>query len=272
MIELIDGFKKIYSLNGYKINETTILNKYMPFKYLKENIKNNQIVFVSPKTWQDPFEQIYYTAENFEKYNYKKPNIFCMCLTENSRCNEAAAWEMYRSDRAKIIQIRLLAKKLIQVRFWTEKMLKQLDKFCQEQNFSIYIGNTNYCFEKLDAIATLYESTNLEHDKYFPDKNYFSIDNFLNLLLLKRVSFKFENETRIFLVPEDNNASCCQNIYRMPFEYNDAIYKVKLAPQQYFTLLEDLKQKYYNNALKKLLPQDKIELSELYKPGKIIKL
>lgn len=265
MATLIPGFNKIYSLNDYKIKEVPILNKYMPFKYLKENIENNKIVFVSPKTWQDPFEQIYYMAENFEKYNYKKPNIFCMCLTENSTRNEAAAWKMYQNETDKIIQ----------VRFWAENMLKQLDEFCQSQNFSIYIGKINYSFFQAQ-IKNLYKKSNPLHTTYFPDN--FSNENFLNLLLLKRSAFEFEQEVRIFLMPDDEKPDLYSKnlFYVSPFDYNNAtIYSLKIAPMLPYDESQKKEELDYKNKLKKLLPtldSKKFQQSHLYEPEKIINL
>lgn len=278
MATQIPDFNKIYSLNDYKIKEVPILNKYMPFKYLKENIENNKIVFVSPKTWRDPFERLYYSAENYKKYNnFKKPNIFCMCLTKNASQNEDAAWKMYHDGTTE---------KILRVTFNVEKMLKQLDIYCLDNNFSIYIGDINYCFEKLDAITTLHKISNPKHNDYFKDD--FGIENYLQLLLIKRKAFEFEQEVRIFLVPDDENVEDLSQKTLFPVSFNchdGAIMNLTIAPLQPFPMGDPRQENYdklqkieeiaYKDALSQLLPElnsTKINQSHLYKSKNIIKL
>ncbi|MBP5406933.1 hypothetical protein J6Z19_07275 [bacterium] len=281
----IPDFRKIHFLNNYKINEKTFLNKYISFKHLEENITKNEIVFVSPKTWRDPYEQIYYTAENYAKYNnYKKPNIFCMCLTENSSQNEDAAWKIYQDTTNE---------KMIKVTFNVTEMLKQLDQYCFANNFSIYVGKIKYILSR--DITTLSKQSNTKHQRYFPKKN-FSDTHYLKLLLLKRKAFEFEREVRIFLIPDDKNekypddknAKYPDDIFRIPqFPYNnETISRLKIAPLQPFPLgdprqasyakLQEYESEIYKEALKNLLPREfnseKIRQSILYKPRKIKKL
>ena len=273
MIKPMQGFKKIYPLNGYKISKTLRFSKYISFKRLKENVDKKNIVFVSPKLWEDPFEQIYYRAD-FEKYNYQQPNIFCMCLTENATQNEAAAWKMYQDGTEKMIQVRL----------WAEKMLQQLDRFCQSNHFSVYIGKMNYGFLQKE-IESLYKEHGQIHEDYFP-KN-FCNEHYLKLLLLKRRSFEFENEVRIFVIPDNNKSDDSEKLWcEFPFDYNNGtIYSVKAAPLQPFPIgdprhenyekIQEVEAAVYKEALKKILPtldSTKIRQSHLYEPEKIIKL
>lgn len=265
----IPGLKKIYSLNNYE--NKPFLYKYISFEHLKKNMNDNKIVFVSPQTWQDPFEQIYYAA----KYkNYKKPNIFCMCLTENLNQHEAAAWKMYQDGTND---------KMIKVYFNVTKMLEQLDEFCRKNEWSIYIGKINYDLSSRE-IQTLSMKTNPYYEQYFPEN--FSNEDYLNLLLLKRKAFEFEQEVRMFLIPDDKNPALYSKdlskepLYRIPeFNYNNAIKALKIAPLQPFAL-EDPRQKYYDTlqrserliykeALENLLQKPnsiKIKQSFLYRP------
>ena len=102
----LTNFNKVIFLNNYSVSEKTYLNKYSPFSYFKSAVQEKKLVFVSPKTWIDPFEQLYFAAENYQKYNFQKPDLYCMCLTENSSQNEDAAWTMYQNgSNEKIIKI-----------------------------------------------------------------------------------------------------------------------------------------------------------------------
>lgn len=242
-IKPIPGFKKIYPLNGYKIKEIPILGKYISFKRLKENVDKKNIVFVSPKLWEDPFEQIYYRA-NYEKYSYKKPNIFCMCLTGKPTQNEAAAWKIYQDGREKMVQIV----------FNVKEMLEQLDQYCLDNGLSIYIGEMKYDFSQKE-IATLYKKNSKSHEDYFPDN--FDDANFLNLMLLKRRAFEFENEVRIFVISNNGNTD---DLYRIPFDY-EAVCNLKIAPlplksprQQDYGKLQKKDELNYKKKLKKLFP------------------
>lgn len=60
----LTNFNKVIFLNNYSVSEKTYLNKYSPFSYFKSAVQEKKLVFVSPKTWIDPFEQLYFAAEN----------------------------------------------------------------------------------------------------------------------------------------------------------------------------------------------------------------
>ncbi len=274
-------FKKICFLDNCTISEKTLWNKYLPYNYFKQNIKSNKIVFVSPETWRDPFEQIYFSAKNYKKYGYTKPQLFCMCLTENSSQNEDAAWSLYQNGSNE---------KIIKTTFNAYEMLKQLDDYCIKKNFTIYIGKVNYSFASNDISSLSKPSTprkgkNKNHDIFFP-KN-FKNENYCRLLLLKRKAFEFEHEVRLFLI-NDNKSQFCNNYYfdDIPFKYNDyTIDTIKIAPLQPFPYndlnrnnynkIQRMEENIYKKEIKELLPSmapSKIRQSALYKQKKIITL
>ena len=251
-VTLITGFERIYSftgINAYKLTDKTILNKYISFEHLEKSIREKMIAFVSPKTWQDPFERLFYNA-NFERYNYEKPNIFCMCLTENAGQNEAASWKMYQNGTNE---------KMIKVKFNAVEMLRQLDEFCISKEWRIYIGKIDYSFKSRE-ISLSYKSEKMLKN-YFPkNPKDFSDEYYLKLLLLKRKAFEFEQEVRMFLVPDNEeflipgyeykylkySKDLPVNLFPIPFNYNDkSINCLIMSPLQPFPL-EDPRQKYHD--------------------------
>lgn len=249
----IPKFEKIFSFTGnnaYKLTDKKILNKYISFEHLEKSIRKETIAFVSPKTWQDPFERLYYNANFEERYKYKQPNIFCMCLTENSAQNEAASWKIYQNGTNE---------KMIKVKFNVVKMLRKLDEFCIKERWSIYIGKIDYSFSS-DQIKGLYLGE--KSKKYFPQD--FSDEHYFKLLLLKRKAFKFEQEVRMFLVPDkerffipgDENSYLKHSkdlpvdLLHIPFKYdNETIDHLIIAPLQPFPL-GDPRQKYHDELQK----------------------
>lgn len=276
------NFKKIFSLNGYKISEKTLLNKYTKYSYFKHNVKDNNLVFVSPKTWRDPFEQLYYTATNYkEKYNYIKPTLYCMCLTENSSQNEDAAWTLYQNGTTE---------KIIKITFNAFEMLTQIDDFCIKNGYSVYIGTIDYSLAANDISSLSKASTpkrgiNKNHDIFFP--NPFLDEHYFKLLLLKRKAFEFEHEVRFFLIKDDKSNYCNEDYFPItPFQYNEkTISTIKIAPLQPFALtdprheiyneLQKIEEKLYKSEIKEMLKgvmPRKIQQSSLYIQKKIKEL
>lgn len=265
--------ERIHFIDGYKIDEYTKLNKYTSFDYFQKNVTNKNLYFVSPESWRDPFEQLYYKAEGYEKYGYKKKKFFCMCLTENSSENEDAAWTLYSKNSTD---------KVIKITFNAFELLKQLDSRSKNENFEVYIGKVNYTFSS-GQISGLSNKSENEKEKKFYEKCFhesMTNEDFFRLMLLKRKAFQFEREVRLFLIPKNENN---QTVEKIEFS-NKLISKLTLAPLQPFSV-NDIRKKIYNrlqgteeavfkNKLKSLLPDlnDKnIQQSGLYKGQKKIK-
>jgi hypothetical protein len=86
-------YKNIYILNGLSFKDQSSLYKYMPYSRFVSSVRNNELVFVSPRLWIDPFERRFWATDYRTKYGFKQPNIFCMCLTIKSITNEDASLE-----------------------------------------------------------------------------------------------------------------------------------------------------------------------------------
>lgn len=250
-------FKNIYLLNRFEL-ENIPLFKYMPLNRFIDNVKNRECVFVSPRTWEDPFERMYLDVD-FSSMNFKQPQIFCMCLTCKNLENEAAAWKMYSTN---------IHSKSVQVCFDTNKFFEKLNAYASLSGKRIYIGHAIYDYSSSE-IKNLYknEKTN---GIFFPTN--FSLEHFLSLMCLKRKSFSFENEIRIFLI-DDNNSDF---LLKIPyFEYTtELIKKIKISPLPPFSFndsrisihkkLEDLELENIKKEILENIPNVKIIQSRLY--------
>ena len=219
-----EDYEYIYNLNGYDPKKNKIVYRYMPLKRFYEYMKNQKMVFVSPAVWEDPYESKFLAInQKYEKLKGKK--IFCLCVTHKKIENEAAAWKMYSAnDNSKCAKLY----------FNFDEFLSRLNEFAKREKKKVYIGNAIYSFTKKE-IDKLDKDGEIGNDIFFPKD--FSIEHYLSLMCLKRPSFSFENEIRIFIVDENeerdfldvNNFSYNENLVSgitvspiLPFSYDDS--------------------------------------------------
>ena len=154
---LIDGYKHIHMLNGYSFpKDKTTVFKYMPMDRFVKSVDNKEFVFVSPATWYDPFEQLYYGIDCSPK-GYKTEEIACMCVSEKSSTNEDACWRVYAGSGSKTVRLSLEQ----------DKLLRLLDDYAENNGFEVYIGKVNYEFEKLE-IKRLHLPSSKHYSEFFP--------------------------------------------------------------------------------------------------------
>ena len=212
---LLAGYKHIHMLNGYSLsNDKSTIFKYMSLDRFVKSVDNKELVFVSPETWHDPFEQLYYGIDCSSR-GYKTEDIVCMCVSEKSSTNEDACWRVYSGANSKTV--RLSIEKDI--------LLKLLDDYSDGEGYEVYIGKVNYLYEKKD-IKTIHNPSSSLYNKYFPAV--MKVEHYLSLMLLKRKSFNYENEVRIFLVRN----SIADRLLKIRCDYksNKLVSSVMLAP------------------------------------------
>ncbi|MDE5882371.1 MAG: hypothetical protein K2H60_11635 [Muribaculaceae bacterium] len=188
--------------------------KYMPVSTAEICLKNNNVRFSKPSTWKDPFEALFYTAN----YNSVMPlppintNLFAYCVTSNPECE--AAWQMYQNQERHEPCVR----------------------------FKIYLGQfRNFIYEYIYPKGTAYEGKvdynltgkkiislcNPKNKLYTTLFEQFNLKNYLNLLLLKRPFFKYEEEIR-FLIQTPYN-SVADYIY-IPLSWSQCLHSIQLPP------------------------------------------
>ena len=180
----INDFSNVYSLNDYSLPEgKDTYNKYLPLSYLKKDLDNSTITFVSPITWTDPFELRYYKI----KYSnlipaFNEPDIYCMCLTEKQAENEDAMWRVYAKP----------GEEMVKAYYSISDLLTILSHEGEQYGFDVYIGRVIY------ADKTEIKNASPKHISNF------SLVHYLTLMSIKRKAYKYENEVRIFLVPNSS--------------------------------------------------------------------
>lgn len=156
--------------------------------------------FVEPPKWDDQFESRFYNA-NYKKVN-KDPNnipkLYATCFTPKEESEPA--WMAYNKEKDG------LGKRCVQFLINQIKLREELVKNLKNSsNCTIVEGSVNY--ESKETIRTLHLSTDKDdkhrekYDKYFSD---FTLANYINLLLLKRIAYEHEREVRIFLIYDED--------------------------------------------------------------------
>lgn len=257
--QLLDKFKNSYGLNGYKFpTDKDSYHKYQPLRYLENDIKNGEITFVYPNVWEDPYEKRFYNKD-YRKLNFFAPEICCLCLTTKQAQNEDAMWKVYSQPNEYIVraQIKIAA------------LLSELDGIASENQFKVYIGEAIYAEKKyINGINSVTQP-------YFPatNNNNFSIENYLTLMLLKRISYQYENEVRIFIVFENEQGKNSQNetVYKVPIGTNPPVVSSILLPPYKTSSLTDKVLSEGERSRKKLIEHElnvRVKQSRLYSPCK----
>lgn len=181
----VSGYKSIYFLNGFTAPKQNLF-KYMQFERFLSAVKTNELIFVSPDNWKDPFERLFYKTD-FSSLGFIRPDIACMCVTSKATLNEEASWKMYINPSDKALRLSIDFSEFCRI----------LDDFAIRNDCTVHFGDVIYELKK-DEITTLHKSSSINYSTFFPSK--FSLENYLSLMLIKRASFAFENEVRVFIV------------------------------------------------------------------------
>lgn len=216
---IVPGYHHIHMLNGYAFpKDKTTVFKYMPLDRLVQSVDKGVLVFVSPETWYDPFEQLYYGIDCTSR-GYVTEDIACMCVSEKSSTNEDASWRVYAGTNNK---------KTVRISLEQDKLLQLLDEYARLNGFEVYIGKVDYSFEKRE-IKSIHLPSSPHYKDYFPDV--MSREHYLSLMLLKRKAFDYENEVRLFLV-KDNIPFDGKHLLKIPCDYRrlGIISNVMLSP------------------------------------------
>lgn len=258
--EICKGYEHIYILNGLSLSEDFTLYKYIPYNRLISSVEQSELVFVSPQTWIDPFERRFWKTDYSKRYNgFKQPEIACMCLTTKSSTNEEAAWKMYADSTDKALRISIRKK----------QFFANLEAFAIDNDCKVYIGKAIYDYDRKTIIG-LHNQIN----EFFPQNiNDFSIEHYLSLMCLKRKSFAFENEIRIFIVKDKLNWA--GNLVKVPMQINkNLIPRIIIGPLKPFSnndprkslynIVQNTEKEVYKSNLIRAINGCDIQQSQLY--------
>jgi hypothetical protein len=164
------------------------LFKYWPFNTIEEVLKNKELVFLYPGLWENPLEKIYLETD-YSALGFKQTKIYSLSFIAGDD-NEDTEWKMYASNYRKTVRCQVN----------TELLLEILSAFAAKNNLQVYAGNVNYEYSK-EEIQTLHLTKGKHYDRFFKD---FTLEKYLQLLLLKPKTLYWQNELRIFLVPKSH--------------------------------------------------------------------
>lgn len=162
-----------------------------------EKFKEPNLRFVEPSFWDDQYEGRFYNAiyDGNKEDTAKTPFLYACCFS-SKRENEAA-WILYSHNKTG------LASRCVEFCLNRNKLREELSKNI-ENGMSLYIGTVKY--ENKEIIDSLHlpyigddNHKNNNYHKYFDN---FTLQSYLNLLLLKRPTFEHEKEVRIFIIPK----------------------------------------------------------------------
>ncbi len=222
----VEPLSKIKFLNTGNQKELVIddkffVNKYIRIDYFESNVTDHIMRFSTPTNWIDPYEQLYYKRTFYKKIlNFDPPDIHCLCLTQNNYKNEDAMWSIYRYGTTESV---------IKITYNLYEFLKQINDFCVNNKFTLYIGQIDYSYSETAIECFINKQKNLENYNHFFPQN-FTLPNYLNLLLIKRKQFEYENEIRLFLISDKNQID--EDIIEVPLNYSDTklISSIRIDP------------------------------------------
>lgn len=194
--------------------------KYFPWDTAIRCLEESTIAFVEPSRWNDAYESLYYEADYslVSKAYETNPRVYATCVT-NKQYDEPT-WRIYSKEDNICVQFEINRPK------FRLALLKAL-----EVNDSLYEGEVQYLSKsKIDTIWQRKLSTkagalkdNSLYLEFIEHKGKsFTIENYINLLLLKRTDFDHESETRFFVIKEDNLKSKAKKAEEKRNELSDA--------------------------------------------------
>ena len=169
------------------------LYKYMPASRVLDIIEKepHQIGFVSPDLWYDPYETKFLNTDYSMLNGYKQPKVYCFCARMDN-LNEEASWKIYKKENEPLLRLSIR----------TIDFLLSLDKFAREHTCDLYFSKVDYKLKRKEIDGLYLPSSPYFHDYFdgFNDKQY------VRVMSLKRWAFNYENEYRIFVIPNDQMA------------------------------------------------------------------
>lgn len=165
----------------YKKAKGLSLFRYQRSSFFLKDIQAKQLTFVSPELWNDPFESLFFDDKGIF-INGKPYYIRCICFTYDWIEGEEASW------------FRAAGKdELIRIEYDFECLCSELES--QNSNCVFYFSMIDYSIPRkhLIKIHNSFKTGALKPS---------SLEEYLNMLSLKRKAFSYENEIRLFVVSQ----------------------------------------------------------------------
>ena len=189
-------------------------------------ILKGQFRFNNPIRWKDPFEKIMVEGD-YTKLKYQKPATYAACFTKLS--NSEAHWRMYTNEKQICVRVEFDMKNFIGA-----LMLGGAEQF--------FIGNVSY--DLLERSIKAIGSKRSKYHKIAIPEN-FKDNDYIDLLLLKRPAFKWEEETRIVILNNGKQNDFCTLCYNLE-KAKTFIKSIQISPLTSDEEVERLRNKYFD--------------------------
>lgn len=185
--------------------EHKYIYRYLPFERFLEVMHKKQLAFLSPKKWNDPFDNFLFKYEIQNKDNSFLNKLFVGCFTLNP--HSQAYWKTYAPEGYSV-----------RLQFETRKLFDLILKLKDRAWF----GELNY--KRESEIIEIFQNT--EGLKTALEENEVN-DTFLKVFTLKRMPFEYEKEVRIII----ESKSIKEGIRRVNIDLIDLIHGIYLDPR-----------------------------------------
>lgn len=186
----------------------------LPISYLKKDVMSGSLAFADPKNWDDVLETRYLDCK-FGKGRFKDRQVACLCHSKKADENQAASW-VFRKQKSR--------KHFVQIKLDLDGLTESVRKWANDHGYEFFKKDVRYM--DVDALNDV--------PKNAPLLSEFSIEDYVDLLTIKRRAFKFENEIRLFIVgdnlPFSGDEKSRQMFVEIGSQLNDLIKNVKLQP------------------------------------------
>lgn len=234
-------FFKVTSLHSSHADDFAshyrFIYKYVPLERMLEILQKQQIVFVNPFMWSDPFDSFIFKRFITKPDNLLLESLYCMCLTLNP--HSEAYWKTYASKN------------------YTARL--NIDpspffSFINDNTTNFWLGKMKYIKESL-FIEEIGKLRGLKASFKLKEPN----DVFMKAFLMKRMPFQYEEEVRILINSKPNE----DRLKRYKCSISDFIKEIRLDPRM---------TKPEETALKNYIKQFgiKVTKSQLFTEKKIV--
>ncbi len=211
--------------------------RFLPFERFLEVLHKNQLAFISPSKWNDPFDNFLFKYDIKNKDNTFLNKLYVGCFTLNP--HSQAYWKTYSHEGY-----------TVRLQFETRKLLDLVMKLKDRA----WYGELNY--KRETEIVEIFQNTvGLKTSLENKEIN----DTFLKVFTLKRMPFEYEKEVRIII----ESSRIKEGIRRVSINLKGLIHDIYLDPR-----IKSNEEKAFKEYLKQF--GIKVTKSQLFQERKIV--
>jgi hypothetical protein len=180
--------------------------RYVPINRMLNILQKNQMFFVSPKKWPDPFDNILFRSlDRTEMQNSFLDSLYVLCFTLNP--HSQAYWQNYSTDSWAVrLEIRT----------------RELFEYILQSKDEVWLGRMRYIAES-ELRARLKNKKGLRDSLIQKTPN----RTFIEFFHLKRWPFKYEEEVRLMI----HSTKMIDGIKKIRIEPQRLINTIRLDPR-----------------------------------------